>query len=93
MGAVAERRGLSAASNALRILGQVLDEVEMIGGGKVALVTNEPGLADALASVSVDCCCCCCCLSEYTWGYAVTKQAKLGRPPSSKLSKSCVRQD
>lgn len=48
----AERRGLSPASNALRVLGQVLDEVEMLGGGKVAIVTNEPALADLLSSVS-----------------------------------------
>lgn len=51
-GVSAERRGLSPASNALRILGQVLDEVEMLGGGKVAIVTNEPAIADLLATVS-----------------------------------------
>lgn len=47
-GAAAERRGLSAASNALRILGQVLDEIDLLGGGKVVVVTNEPAVVDLL---------------------------------------------
>lgn len=48
-GAGAEKRGLSPASNALLILGQVLDEIETAGGGKVAIVTNEPALAELLS--------------------------------------------
>lgn len=48
----AERRGLTPASNAIKVLGQVLDEVDLLGGGKVVLVTNEPALADLIASVS-----------------------------------------
>lgn len=50
-GAASERRGLSPAVNALRVLGQVLDEIDVLGGGKVVMVTNEPGLADLISSV------------------------------------------
>lgn len=44
-----QRRGLSAAGTGLRVLAQVLDEIEQIGGGNVAVVTNEPALVDLLA--------------------------------------------
>ncbi|CAN0437495.1 unnamed protein product, partial [Ectocarpus fasciculatus] len=44
-----QRRGLSAAGTGLRVLAQVLDEIDQIGGGNVGVVTNEPALVDLLS--------------------------------------------
>lgn len=38
-----------AASDALRVLGEALEEIEVLGGGTVATVTNEKALEELLA--------------------------------------------
>lgn len=40
---------MMVARDMLRMMGQVLEEATLLGGGKVAAVTNEPALADVLA--------------------------------------------
>lgn len=49
-------------SDVLRALGEVLEEVELLGGGNVAAITNEPALA-ALLQVSVGIVAGCFCLT------------------------------
>lgn len=40
---------MTVAGDMLRVMGQVLEEATLLGGGKVAAVTNEPALANVLA--------------------------------------------
>lgn len=44
----APNRSAPVASDILRALGEVLEEVELLGGGNVAAITNEPALAALL---------------------------------------------
>ena len=51
-------------SDVLRALGEVLEEVELLGGGNVAAITNEPTLA-ALLQVNVGIAVSCLCLTSH----------------------------
>lgn len=78
-------------SDVLRALGEVLEEVELLGGGNVVAITNEPTLA-ALLQVNVGIAASCFCLTShdvrkfrFSSCKLVRKQALSLRDPASKL--------